>query len=117
MNADHRAHDRVELERPCNLYVAKTNRYLPGRTGDVSAGGALVRLVGIACLAPGDRLGLAVAPDEALTVLHRSEMIDASVVRSVTTPDGGTVVAIRFDETAVFEGMPAAPQASARRAA
>ena len=61
MGFKRRANDRLNLERPCKMYVPRIGRYLSGSTENLSSGGALLQLDMPAAIEPGDRLFVGVA--------------------------------------------------------
>ncbi|MEM1165457.1 MAG: PilZ domain-containing protein [Planctomycetota bacterium] len=93
---DRRRHPRVTAVRACKVRPARSVRYLPAQTADVSGGGALVRLDSEHELKPGEAIEVAVAwngeavlPDEA---------VQRAIIRRVyTTGDGQQAVGVEFE--------------------
>jgi len=98
VHLERRAHRRLNLERPCKLYVPRAARYVTGSTWNLSHTGALVQLASPPPLEPGDRLYVGVALKRRQAVLTASEMVEATIVRVVPTADDGLAVALRFLE-------------------
>ena len=99
---DRREHVRVDMNRPCKVFLPATSRYCPGRTRNVSEGGALVELDAPRDLKPGDVLELGIAWTNR-AILPADALVEAKVVRTVSAvilPDGTTrrTVGVRFDQ-------------------
>lgn len=79
---DRRKHTRVSVSRPCKLYHRATGRYLPARTCDVSASGALVRVTAPRPLVPGDEIEVYIAWSSR-SLLTTSEQVRGRVTRTM----------------------------------
>lgn len=89
---DRRQFPRFDISRPCKLYHAATGRYLPGRTRNLSAGGALVDVDTPRDFAEGESLELAIAWTRR-ALLPADALVEAKVMRTVASlvlPDGTT---------------------------
>jgi c-di-GMP-binding flagellar brake protein YcgR len=93
---DRRQSPRVALRRPCKVFNPRSGRYGSGSTCDVSTGGMLLRLERPLNIEIGDRLYVGVAQKRRQTLLRSSEMIEAEVVRALTSATGETLLGIRF---------------------
>ena len=58
---ERRTHERVNLQRPCKLYLPSVGKYVSGSTWNVSPGGALLQLNLRAGICAGDRLYVGIA--------------------------------------------------------
>lgn len=94
---DRRAHSRVPLVRPCQAYLPTPRRVVPGRTCNLSSGGALVALEHSARITPGDPLDLAIAYTPP-SLIPSNRLLRGTVVRTETFDDGRLLVAVRFQE-------------------
>ena len=84
MTVDRRTSPRLAVARPAKLRCSQTGlRYLPGRTCNVSASGALVELGSAPALTAGDRVELAIAHDAGAGLLRPEHVVHATVVRSL----------------------------------
>lgn len=92
---DRRRYERRGVERACKVYHPASRRYAAGRTVNLSAGGALVKVEGSRPLEPGEELDVIVAWD-ARAVLPAESMLRGRVVRA-----DGPLVAVEFDEAVV----------------
>ncbi len=108
VDLDRRAHQRLRVARPCKLYVPKTQRYLPGSTRNVSAGGALLSAVAHPAVAAGDRLWVGIALTRRQGILLSNQMLKATVVRLTLAADGEMVLALRFGDRACTPAVPRA---------
>ncbi len=100
VDLDRRAHQWLRVARPCKLSVPKTRRYLPGSTRNVSAGGALLRVVAHPAVATGDRLWVGIALTRRQGILLSNQMLKATVVRLARAAGGEMVLALRFGDRA-----------------
>ena len=87
-NADRRAHARMAVARPAKVLLPRAQRYVPGRTLNVSVNGALVEVQTTRAPAEGESIGLAIAWSDAV-VLPTSSVVEAKVIRR--TIDGDKV--------------------------
>lgn len=96
MTVDRRTSPRLAVSRPAKLRCPQTGlRYLPGRTCNVSAGGALVEFDPAPVLAPGQTIELAIAPEATAGLLRPEHVVTATVVRSLAH-GRRRYVAVRF---------------------
>ncbi len=108
--ADRRQYHRRALDQPVKLRCDRVpNRYLGGRTRNVSAGGALLELSYPIRLRAGDRLELWFA--ERAVALLREDARRAGVVVRATAAEAGQALAIAFDTSG--ESAAAGPSADA----
>ena len=103
VDGERRAHERIDLQRPCKLYVPGVGKYVSGTTGNVSGGGVMLRLDLPAGITAGSRLYVGIAFKRRQAVLAADEMIEAEVVRVDRASDDGVAVAARFVDGAVLE--------------
>ncbi len=96
MGFERRASERLDLARPCKMYVPRIGRYLAGLTWNVSSGGAMLQLDRPAPIEPGDRLFVGVALKRRQPIFCSSEMMEAGVVRVLPTDNDSIAVAIHF---------------------
>lgn len=92
---DRRRHTRWALDRACRVRRTSTVTFEPGRTHDISPGGACVIVNGANRFAVGDRVQLAVAWTGEST-LSRDGLIAGQIVR-ITDIEGGQRLAVRFE--------------------
>lgn len=100
---ERRTHERVNLHRPCKLYLPGVGKYVSGSTWNVSPGGVLLQLDLRAGISAGDRLYVGIALKRRQAVLAAGEMLRAEVVRVEQTPDDHVTVAARFMGAAADE--------------
>lgn len=105
-STDRRQFSRWLLDRPVKICLAKGGHYLPGKTRDVSAGGALLELDYPTLLPLGRTVKIAVAWEKEALVTS-SAMIEATVVRNLGH-GGRQVIALQFDEPIEVSGTDAA---------
>ena len=96
VQSERRADPRVQIARPCKIYVPKIGRYLSGTTWDLSAGGALLEVHRPDVLLPGDHLYVGIALKRRQAILRAGDMFSAHVVRSSQTARDRTALAVRF---------------------
>lgn len=99
---DRRAHPRTETALRCKVLAEGRVRYLPGRTLDVSAGGASVELRTTRALRAGEAVEIAVNWDEA-ALLRREGARAGRVVRAGPLVGGRQVAALAYESA---EGLP-----------
>lgn len=96
---ERRAFPRHRITRPCKVFHPGTQRFLPARTSDVSAYGALLRIDSPRTLQAGEALDIAVAWDGE-PLLPEGALMRATVVRlgPATLADSNRTqtVAVRF---------------------
>ncbi|MEX2215850.1 MAG: PilZ domain-containing protein [Phycisphaeraceae bacterium] len=96
-SSSERRHDaRLELTRPVKVKCLLTGRYLPGRSRNLSSGGALLEIDHPSLLVPGQRILIGVAQTKQDVLLAADEMAPATVVRSAGLR-GTQTVAVQFD--------------------
>ncbi|QDU34030.1 PilZ domain protein [Poriferisphaera corsica] len=88
---------RIRIARSVKIYNHLTGKYLAGKTLDVSAGGAMIVFGQHAKLHPGQRIQVGIARDARQALLAAEDMLDATVIRSLSQ-SLGVRVAIEFDE-------------------
>jgi c-di-GMP-binding flagellar brake protein YcgR len=98
VDGDRRVHPRIEFVRPCKVYSPTLQRYFLGATRDLSAGGMLIHVPHVVDVRPGDVLHVGVATKRREQFLRSSDMLEATVVRSMTTVDDHTTFAVKFAE-------------------
>ncbi len=104
---DRRVHPRIEFARPCKIFSPALQRYFLGTTRDLSAGGLLIDVGHVIDIRPGDVLHVGVATKRREQFLRSSDMIEATVIRAMTTVDDHTTFAVKFaDDTAKVEIPP-----------
>ena len=95
--AERRQHVRTPVARPCKAFHRASRTYIAGRTGDLSAGGALIFIESTRPLMEGEELDLVVAWDRR-AVLPADSLRRARVVRIGPGLEGRRAVGIRFVE-------------------
>jgi hypothetical protein len=98
VDRERRTHARVNLQRPCKLYLPHVGKYAAGSTWNLSTGGVLLQLGVPAGVAPGDRLYVGIALKRRQAVLAATEMIEAEVIRVDRATEDRVDVAARFIE-------------------
>jgi c-di-GMP-binding flagellar brake protein YcgR len=93
---ERRGNGRLEIVRPCKIYVPRMEKYLHGMTWNISEGGVLVQLSRPITLEHGQPVYVGIATKRRDVLLKVSEMIQAEVLRSLKTPSDSTAVALRF---------------------
>lgn len=93
---DRRVFDRADATVNCKLRRDARASFSPGRTNNISAGGACVELVGPHCASVGERVAVAFEQD-ACPVTRSAQMITATIVRAEPVFDNRQRVAIAFD--------------------
>ncbi len=94
--SDRRRQPRIPVERPAKILIDGSGRYCPAVVINVSSSGALIRLLSRNAV-PADavvHLGLPGERDQ--TVIERSEMMTARVVRTLGYDDAAHL-GIRFE--------------------
>jgi c-di-GMP-binding flagellar brake protein YcgR len=95
---ERRGNDRLEIVRPCKVYVPRMEKYFHGTTWNISEGGVLVQLSRPITLEQGQRVHIGIAAKRRDGLLKAGEMIQTEVLRSLKTPSDATVVALRFTQ-------------------
>ena len=98
MEDDRRSEPRLPVTRPCKVYEPRTGKYVPGTTCNVSSGGLLLRLSRSLPVEPGSRLLVGVAARRRQAIIARDELLEGVVTRTMASPSGETMVAIRFPQ-------------------
>lgn len=98
VNHERRYGERKDLARSVKVYDAKTHRYQPAHTRNVSSTGVMLQVYGGTHLCPGDRIGLAIDWDERESMFCQTQMARAVVVRAGSEYDGYRDVAVKFIE-------------------
>lgn len=93
---ERRESHRLEIARPCKVYVPRMEKYLHGTTWNISTGGVLVQLSRPITLERGERVLIGIATKRRDSILKADEMVDAEVLRSLKTPSDSTAVAMQF---------------------
>jgi c-di-GMP-binding flagellar brake protein YcgR len=88
LDHDRRESPRIALSRPCKVFNPRSGKYASGSTCDISAGGMLLRLDRPLAVEAGDRLYVGIAQKRRQTLLKSAEMIEAEVVRTLTSAMG-----------------------------
>lgn len=102
IEGDRRRHLRLPIERPCKMHDPRSGKYVSGMTRDLSCGGLMIDVPRLLWLKSGDTVHVGVAIKRRQGLLLAKEMIEATVVRSISTVDDHTALAVRFDsQTAV----------------
>lgn len=91
-----RAHERMNLARPCKLFDPRSGKYVPGTVWNLSDGGALIEVNRRICPELGDPLYLGIALKRRQGILLRDEMCPARVVRSQPTVNGRSTLGLQF---------------------
>lgn len=96
---ERRAFPRHRITRPCKVFQPATQKFIPARTADVSAYGALLRIDSPRTLQPGEALDIAVAWDGE-PLLSRQSLMRATVIRlgpsTIAEAERCQTVAVRF---------------------
>jgi hypothetical protein len=107
VTGDRRVHPRVEFSRPCKIFSPALQRYFLGTTRDLSPGGLLIDIGHLVDVRPGDVLHVGVATKRREQFLRSNDMIEATVIRTMTTVDDHTTFAVKFaDDTTTVEIPP-----------
>ncbi|MEM0982330.1 MAG: PilZ domain-containing protein [Planctomycetota bacterium] len=94
---ERRVHERIGAQLSCKLLPQGGAKYLPGKTTNVSAGGAQIRVMTSRPLKNGDKLSVAVSW-ESEAILSKRGLSAATVVRSGPVGSGEQTVALRFEQ-------------------
>jgi len=101
---DRRRYPRACAEIACKCRRSARTLYTPGRTIDVSDGGAAIEIATPRACERGERLALAFEHPECI-VAHATRMLGATVVRTGPIVGGRQRVAVAFDHP--LEGLAA----------
>ena len=96
IEGDRRTQVRYAIERPCKIFEPRSGKYYSGMTCDLSGGGLLLDIPRVVDLKPGDLLHVGVAMTRRQDLLKAKEMMEARVVRAMTTVDDRTRLAVSF---------------------
>ncbi len=97
-DTNRRAHERMNLARPCKLFDPRSGKYAAGTVWNLSDGGALIEVHRPICPDMGELLFLGIALKRRQGILLRDEMYPARVVRSQRTVDGRSTLGIQFTD-------------------
>lgn len=89
---DRRSSPRLALQKPAKIFLRGTWRYLPAKTRDVSASGALLELSEDRDVHVGDTVDLAIA-ERASAILRTDEFIAGRIVRISPGQQPGSITA------------------------
>lgn len=106
---DRRRTVRHKAELAVKMRREGASRFLAGRTCDLSAGGALVQLMGRPEVVCGQRVDIALSASAHQTLIRSADMTSAVVVR-IGEGVNGWQAAVRFDRTEPVDhavGLPA----------
>lgn len=93
---ERRTSERLNLQRPCKLYIPRIGRYLAGSTWNLSAEGGLLQLERPVPLEPGDRLLVGIALTRRQPIFCSADMVHARVTRVLPTDNDSIALAVRF---------------------
>lgn len=93
---ERRVSERLNLERPCKLYIPRIGRYLAGSTWNLSAEGALLQLDRPVPLEPGDRLFVGIALTRRQPIFCSADMMEAAITRVLPTDNDSVALAVHF---------------------
>lgn len=94
---ERRRHDRAAILKPCKVYMPASGRFAPGRTCNVSAGGALVSVEGGRPMAAGEEINVTIAFSR-MPVVPADQMLRGRVVRAGACEGGRQLVAVEFEK-------------------
>jgi hypothetical protein len=114
---DRRGSERVDMVRPLKVYDPKADRFFPGRTSNVSAGGALLCIRRSMPIQAGDRVDVGIAGlDAGDEPMRLANMRSARVVRVSAIDALEQAVAVHFNEPSAVTIVPEATPSMARHA-
>ena len=93
---ERRVSERLNLERPCKLYIPRIGKYLAGSTWNLSAEGALLQLDRPVPLEPGDRLFVGIALTRRQPIFCSADMMEAAITRVLPTDNDSVALAVHF---------------------
>jgi len=96
LRLERRADPRISIEQAGKVYDPRSRKFYPCEASNVSRGGALLKLDHRLPVGPGDRVMLGVGSGPSDALLHATEMLEAEVVRSLTTTDDRQGLGVRF---------------------
>jgi hypothetical protein len=94
---DRRHWERIDLVKPCKVFLPASARYAPGRTCNLSRGGVLLTIESGRPLSPGDPIDVTVLLSR-MPVIPAERMIRGRVKRAETFDSDRQLVAVEFDE-------------------
>jgi hypothetical protein len=94
---DRRRWDRLDTAKPCKVFLPVSQRFAPGRTCNVSRGGALVTIETARPLCPGDPIDITISFSR-LPLVPADRMLRGRITRAETFDADRQLVAIEFDE-------------------
>jgi hypothetical protein len=100
IECDRRSSPRIALSRPCKVFEPRSQKYVAGRTCNLSEGGMLIRLDRRLNVEPGDHVYLGVAQKRRQQLIRSADMIEATVVRALGIGGGEFTLALRFNAPA-----------------
>ena len=101
METDRRAHERINLARPCKVFDPKSGKYVLGTVWNLSDGGALVEMTRPVVAQTGEPLFLGIALKRRQGFILGDQMLPTSVVRSLKTDEGRTTIAMQFADCSI----------------
>jgi c-di-GMP-binding flagellar brake protein YcgR len=93
---ERRTADRLEVVRPCKIYVPRMEKYFHGTTWNISDGGVLLQLSRVIALEQSERVLVGIATKRRDVILKADEMLEAHVLRALKTPSDSTALALQF---------------------
>jgi hypothetical protein len=103
---ERRRSPRTREARPCKLQDERASRFIAATTRDLSAGGVMVEAQWPTNIRPGDRVGVYLAREGALTLLTDEHRTDARVVRVLR--GDAVILALQFETSALQPARAAA---------
>ena len=94
---DRRRWERFDTARPCKVFLPRSQRFAPGRTCNVSRGGALVTIETTHPLHPGDPIDVSIVFGRAPLILA-AQMLRGRVVRTEAFDADRQLIAVEFAE-------------------
>lgn len=93
---ERRQHQRTDAEIACKVRRDARTVFSPGRTINISAGGAALDLIGPREARPGERIAVAFE-DRRCPVSRSAHMVTGTVIRATDLADGTQRIALAFD--------------------
>lgn len=94
---ERRVDERFDMTRGLKLFDQRAQRYRPGRTMNISASGALMEMRGGEHLLPGQQIELAIDWAGSARLMHKGQLIGATVIRHDARHDKASVLAVKFN--------------------
>lgn len=94
---DRRRWDRIDTARPCKVFLPISQRFAPGRTCNVSRGGALVTIESCHPLCVGDPIDITILFGRT-PLVPATHMLRAHVTRTESFDADRQLVAVEFVE-------------------